>query len=263
MRRLKRLLVGFFVLLGCFSIPGFALQDIAQEAEQAYQKGEQASTIAERKVAFNQALTLYTQLESQSESVYSTGKLYFNMGNTYYQLAEYSWAIVYYYRALQLMPTSQKVRYNLNMALSKVSASPAEEMSIFQDALFFHFYLSLPERLQWLSYLALLMIIFGSLYLWYGWWGYKYMIIVLAVVWGLLFASVLYSRYVEPINAIVVTPTALYRDAGVQYAKVIEKPILSGRKVQVIEVVDDGKWLKVLSTDGNVGYVPNTAVKII
>src|SRR5690348_2052936 len=78
-----------------------------------YREGEGASNAQERKMAFNDALTLYLQMEGDNPSA----KLCYDIANTYYQLSEYGYAILYYNKALVENPRFSEARNNLQIAL--------------------------------------------------------------------------------------------------------------------------------------------------
>lgn len=269
MKRMGWILIFLGVLGGIFFYVAVAWQGTHQVEEQlkqayaAYVRGETAETIGKREDAFNEALKIYTGLENEFRPDFGNGKLDYNIGNTYFQVEEYPSAVLYYYRALKLMPRDERAKNNLHVVLEKLGVTEKKEKSAFEKLFFFHNMLSVPERLQLLTLLAVLAFLFYSLYIWlcHAW---------LAKVGGaalflsaVLLLSVGYTHYFEPVEAVVIHATALYRDAGFQYAKVLEEPILSGRKVVVLDVVLEGKWLKVLSSDGTLGYAPAESLRII
>ncbi|MFQ5729799.1 MAG: hypothetical protein ACE5GN_05520 [Waddliaceae bacterium] len=234
-----------------------------QQAQTEYVKGETAATLGERQDSFNRALAFYTDFESKYQPAFGNGKLYYNIANSYFQVGEYPWAILYYYRAHALMPRSKKVTDNLKVALTKLGIAAEEETSVFHKFFFFHQYLSLPERLQTFFVLALLGILSGSFYLWKRQPWLKNSVILTAILSGVVLCSLGYSHYIASTEGIIVRSTALYRDAGLQYAKVIEKPILSGIKVEILDTAGNGKWLKIFTPEGNLGYVPCESLRII
>ena len=114
---MKPLLFYFLCIVSSLSFAEKDFQALSQEAYSSYQKGEQAQTISERNTAFNQALEYYLQVES----VASSGELFYNIANAYFQLQEYEKALLYYARAKELLPREQKIDVNLEIALSKIS----------------------------------------------------------------------------------------------------------------------------------------------
>jgi tetratricopeptide (TPR) repeat protein len=228
-----------------------------------YERGETAKSLGERREAFNQALKLYTEFETQYGPNFGDGVLYYNIANSYFQLEEYPMAVLYYYRALQLMPRDEKASNNLQVTLGKLGIEPKNETSVFQRIFFFHTHLSLPERLQLFSLFAIAALILSSAFIWQRRMWMKKVIFLLALFSSVMLISLGYSHYLAPIEGVIIRSTGLFRDAGFQYAKVVEDPVLSGNKVEVVDVLEEGKWLKVLTPDGHLGYIPSESVRII
>ncbi|MCB1112783.1 MAG: hypothetical protein H7A37_06105 [Chlamydiales bacterium] len=234
-----------------------------EEAYEAYTAGENATTLAERSDAFNKALNLYKQMEEVYRPEYGNGRLYYDIGNTYFQLDEYPMAALYYYKALKLSPENVKAHNNLDVVLRKLNIKQEEHRSAFEPIFFFHYYFPLPVRLQIFSLLGVVTIILGSLYVWVRSNRLRAAALFFAVLWTIMTISLLYSRYIEPIDGIMVKASYLYRDAGNQYAAVTNEPIRSGTKVQVLGTLRDGTWFKVETSDGTIGYVSYEALRVI
>lgn len=235
-----------------------------KEAEDSYYAAEQAKTVANRQEGFNRALKFYKELEAEYQPEFGTGKLYFNLANSYYQLEEYPWAILYYYKASALMPREVKVAQNLKSALNKLSLSNESKQNVFDQIFFFHHYLSLPERLQLFFLFALVALFFASWKIWLKKRWINFILFVSLLFASLMLLSVSYTRYLTPLEGVIVRSTNLYRDAGVQYAKATDQPIPSGTKVEVKDVLlRNGKWLKIATPEGQFGYVPNDSIVII
>lgn len=250
------------IYIGSVYIPS-GIDDQLKESHVHYVRGEKAQSVGERQEAFNQALNSYTALEKQYQPTFGNGKLYYNIGNTYFQLGEYPQAALNYYRALKLMPRSEKTVLNLYLTLQKLGIQPDKEASTFKKIFFFYHMLSLPERIQLFAALALAALLFGSLFIWLQSHWLRRFSIFFSLLTLVMLITLTYSFYLAPVEGVIVQSTGLYRDAGYQYAKVEEKPILSGLKVRVIDVLDDGKWLKVTTPEGSLGYVPDEAIRII
>lgn len=244
-------------------VEGATPAETLQQAAEAYKSGETAPNIAQRKENFNLALALYTQLEESSKPTHGNGKLYYNIANTYFQLEEYPWAILYYYRAMALMPRNEKVIANLNIALQRQGLNPVPEKGLFERIFFLHTFLSVPEKLQILLFIAVLGLVLGSIYIWSPGNKIRKTLFLLAGLLLLVLLSLGYSRFLMPIEGVIVKSAALYRDAGEQYAKVSDQPIVAGTKTQILDVQENGLWLKVLTPSGEVGYLPNSVIRLI
>jgi len=75
-----------------------------QEGNRLYQEGD-----------FEDALASYLRLV---EAGFESGKVYYNIGNTYFKLGELAQAILYYERARRLFPGDEDVQVNLDLARS-------------------------------------------------------------------------------------------------------------------------------------------------
>jgi len=228
-----------------------------------YVRGETAQTVGERTEAFNKALELYKNLEERYQVEFSDGKLFFNIANSYFQLGEYPWATLYYNRALKLRPRDEKVQHNLKITHEKLGIDPKEERSVFDKLFFFYSNYSFPERMQWFMAFSLVALIFTSTFIWDRKIWMKKVAGATTVLAGVMLLTLGYSHYIAPIEGVIIRSTALYRDAGLQYAKVIDEPVLSGKKVEVLDVLKSGKWLKITTPDGHLGYIPGDAIRII
>lgn len=228
-----------------------------------YVRGETATTIGSREDAFNSSLSQYTNLEKIHQPIFGNGKLYFNIANSYFQVAEYPFAALYYYRAQQLMPQNDAVINNLAVTLEKLGVNKKVEVGVFQNIFFFHFNYSLPQRLRLFFSLSLGAIILASFYIWNCTKIFEKTAQFFAIFAVVILISVAYTQYISPIEGVLVKASGLYRDAGYQYTKVQEEPILSGEKLEVLEIVDEGRWFKVISPDGDLGYVPQESLRII
>lgn len=232
------------------------------EAEKSYYSGESATTIASRKKEFNRALDLFLQLEEEYRPEFGNGRLYFNIGNTYFQLEEYPWAILYYQRAQNLMPREEKVRRNLALAREKLALSQPSPKGLL-DAWFAHPYFSLPERLQAFLIVGVIAFVCCSGWVWgTGRWWQRASFLALAILALLaIYLGVVY--YLVPVEAVLVRPVELRRDAGVAFAKVGDQPVPAGTMVEVLGTSLDGSWLKISVPDGSFGYAPSEALRLI
>ena len=87
-------------------IPGPAVTQVEfyQEGNRLYQEGD-----------FEEALASYLRLV---EAGFESGEVYYNIGNTYFKLADLARSILYYERARRLLPGDADVQANLDLARS-------------------------------------------------------------------------------------------------------------------------------------------------
>lgn len=224
-----------------------------------YKEGERASNAMERKHAFNEALTLYLQMESQSPSA----TLCYNIANTYYQLNEFGYAILYYNKALKENPRFDEARTNLNIALQKVGIPPEEPNFVQSYLLFAHYKMAHNEKAITVIFMLFLAFALFSVYFWIPQVVLKKVAFI--GLWAALFffVSILWADYFTAPQAVVVRPVALRRDAGDEYAPVVGPPVLSGTKVTVLSEESDGNWLKVESPSGEEGYISKEYARVV
>jgi len=239
------------------------IDTLLNQAYKSYEKGELATTIAERTDGFNESLSIYKRLEKEYSPDSGNGKLYYNIASNYYQLNQYPDALLYYLRSEILRPRDEKVKMNLEKTLDKLDIKPEISESIFEKIFFFHKYLSPPEKLQALFVFSFLLFILGSCYIWYNFFGLKALIAITVFFFLAIFGSIFYSQYLAPSYGVILKANFLYQDAGIQYAKVEDQPILPGTKVTLLETIQNGKWLKIVTPNGTVGFIQYDSMQII
>jgi tetratricopeptide (TPR) repeat protein len=232
-------------------------------ADQSYLKGERSQTVAERKTEFNNALESYLKLEEKYDPQHGNGKLYYNIGNAYFQLQEYPMAILYYYKALNLSPNTSRIEHNLNIALSKLDLKPIPKTSTLQNLFFFYNRLSLPARFQIFFFLALIAIAAFSIYLWTALSRFKLIGFCFTGLASLMLLGFIYGYFFEYPQGVVVKSTFLSRGAGPFFSKVVDEPLRAGNKVVIYQSEEEGHWLKIEDAKGNMGYVPYESVRFI
>lgn len=236
---------------------------LLSEANVSYVEGEKAGNQAERKEKYNRALQAYSSLEDQYHPIMGNGKLYYNLANAFYQVEAYPWAILNYYKAAALSPRNERIQPNLKLAMSKLNLPFTEETSSFEPLSSFHTKLSIPERIQVFCVFTALAFLLFSLYLWTEHYYWRLMGMIFACLTGVMLISLSYSYYLAPLEGVIVRSTLLYRDAGTQYAPVSEDPAPSGQKIRILDTLYNGRWLKVQTPTGTVGFVPSETLRLI
>lgn len=254
-----RVFLAVFILANLSLLGSEGMVDKAKLAYEAYRMGEQANTASIRNDAFNKALALYVEIGE----AHSSGKVYYNIANCYYQLQQYPWAMLYYYRAQKLLPRDSKIYANLAVTRTRLGITDLEEPSVFEKVFFLYVKLSVGERLKLFSALCLITTALASLYYWKAKRAFKLLTEALSLLTLILLLSLIVTRYFMPLYGVVITSTPLYRDAGYQYAPVTETPLFSGSKIKVLQVDPKGEWFKVSPPDGKEGYLPGEALRLV
>ena len=249
--------------LGLFFLWGTSRGDNRiQQAEAAYQKGTAATTIHERQEAFNEALDLFLQLEADYRPHFGTGRLYYNIGNTYFQLGEYPRAILYYMRAQQLMPSDDSVKSHLSLTRKKLDL-PANLNASVWDLLLFQPFISLPLRLQLFFCAGCLTVLLFSVWIWtHARWS-LYLSVIALSIFTFLLISLIILRYFAPVQAVLVHAVELRRDAGAQFAKISPQPVPAGTVIEVLDISNNGQWYKIAVPGADFGYAPQESVRLV
>lgn len=237
--------------------------EILQSAESSYKEGELGQNVAQRKDNFNRSLTAYQELEKQYFPEHGTGKLYFNLGNAYYQLEQYPWAALYYYKAQKLMPREEKPKLNLNLTLNKLQQPKSANPTIWEKLFLIGPYISIPEALQIFAFAIILLFILMTIWIWNPKKYLKMAMVLTGLFLIYLSAALGYQKYIAPLNAVIVKATPVYRDAGTQYSQVLNDPLSAGSKVEIIQLMSDSNWVKVLLPQGAIGFIPLENLRII
>ena len=250
--------VSFWVVMIVYSFLSplhASYEDSLAAAYSSYVKGERAETVAERRESFNESLALYTELESIIPS--PDGRLSLNIGNCFFQLEEYGWAIYYYNKGLKLLPRDARIKKNLEIARQKAGLKAEDEQA------FFSLLMSSNEKWILFKFCFSILVFLMSFLIWrrsklvrriaFGFGG---LIAILGLILG-------YSHTFPRVEGVFVRPAKLHRDAGEQYALVKGELLFQGEKVQIMDVMPDGKWLKISTSDGTMGFVPHSAIRIM
>ena len=229
-----------------------------EEASRYYQKGENAQDLFERKKAFNQALYFYQEVERNHPPLTHSSRLYQAIANTYFQLQEYPWSILYDYRALEIEPRNPEILNHLAEAQQELNIPSNPNRPWINRWLSFNYFLSLPQRWEIFFWLALFTLAVCLLV------KEKRITRLLMIIIGLWALNLLVSFYFTPIEAILVESTGLYREPNLTQAQLLPVPLQAGIKVNVIDTAQEGKWLKIrMEEDNTVGYIPFKTARII
>lgn len=253
----------FSVLFGLFILfPLFCQENELSEANQYYEQGIKATRAIDRKIAFNRALLLYHHLEEKFQPNESSA-LYEALGDTYFQLEEYAWSIFYYYKGLELTPRSPRLEAELILAQKQLDLPQGREQSAVSKLLSFNHYLSYNERKVLFFMMGVVTIFAFLFFILVKKNGLKLVAYSTFGITALLFFNIIFTLYFTPIEAILVQPTGLFFDPKNPTEQLLPMPLSSGLKVYVIDVLENGTWLKIDDKAGKIGYVPSVTLRII
>lgn len=222
---MKTTLFLLLLLISQLLLPTHPLQGFEDTILSQYIEAEKATDKESRQKLFNQALEAYLKLPAAKTSA----TLNYNIANCYFQLSEYALAILYYNRALILNPRLTKAEENLQIAYKKIGLQP-QKTSFVSQALFFHTSFSIFQRKILLFGSTLFSLVFASLFLWLKVKIFRSICFFSLICSALLFISIIWSLFLSPVEAIIIQPTNLQKDAGFQYTAVSTKSLYMGKK---------------------------------
>ncbi len=214
----------------------------------------------------------YTEASESYKKVVDAGwespELYYNLGNAYFKMNEYAYAILWYERAKRLDPGNEDIDFNLKVANNKI----ADKIEALPDLFYKRWYngvVGLFSNDQW-AYAAIILfifsLIFGGIYL-----MSRIMILRKTGFWlgaGILLASLCcllfaWSGHVDmqkSNEAILLSPTVIIKSSPDE--KSVDLFVLhEGTKVQLKDRI--GNWYEIRIANGSVGWVPVTTLEKI
>ena len=191
------------------------------------------------------------------------GKLYYNLGNTYFRLHDLGRAVLNYRRALRYLPEDDNLRQNLLAARGQQQdrIEPRQEAMIAKTLFFWHYDLSPRSRL--------LLLAMANLALWGGlglrvhrrrspWWP----LVVALLLATMMAGSLLHERFGRPAGGVLVAAETVARKGdGLAYGPSFTAPLHSGLEFSLVE--KRGEWLYIELADGRRCWVSTEDAEII
>lgn len=224
--------------------------------EDNHLKGQKATTYAERKLELNRALEIDHQLLEKEEI--PSVKLDKNIGDIFFQLGEYPWAILYYKKALKDNPDDAVLLSQLELVQKKMGIFDAGQ-SLNKPA----FLERLAEKFDWFLEGSLLIFVILSLSIWFPFCWLRRAAFGLSVLFILFFGNMLFHFYFSPLNGILIQSSGLYRGPDKKQPLATSQPLLEGTEVEILQMTKEGEWLKVKHPNGKIGYLPTQNVRMI
>ncbi|WP_417443458.1 tetratricopeptide repeat protein [Joostella sp.] len=248
----KSIVLVLFLLI---SVSGLAQQESSfQEGNDFYHDGE-----------YQEAIDAY--LKAEKGNLHSVA-LYYNLANSYYKLNEIAPSIYYYEKALLLNPDDEDVKNNLKFA-QQMTVDAIEVLPQVGIDKIFGKLINKFSYATWAILAIVFMVLFVLAFLLYYFANYHTkkrvffaisIIFMIASIGSFVFA---HSQY-GAVNA---------KDPAIIFAKgtpVMSEPNMGstevfllheGTKVNVLDTV--GEWKKIRLTDGKIGWLPSSEIKII
>lgn len=252
---MQQLIYYFLTLCVMSSLSGQSTEKRMKDAQTYYQKGIQASHYQERKLAFNQALFLY---ESMKEEVPNSSDLNEALGNLYFELGEYPWAILYYRRALKnnlasSILSSHLIKAQQMLGLASTENQPQKKKSVFY---------SLSQNVTFFLGCIALTFVTASLFIWFPSPALRKLTVVCSILMTGCLVNALFFYYFPPLEGILIKSSGFYRGADLNDSQLTHQPLPAGSNVQILEMTKEGNWIKI-NHAGMMGYIPTDHLRAI
>jgi len=257
------LLIIFAVCTLCpVPVPAESLDrnQLLDEASRFFQQATQLDDQAQSAELYNKALIRFERLVQDGVV---NGKLYYNLGNTYFQLHDLGRAILNYRRALALLPDDGNLRQNLRYAESQQPdrIEPKQEAMLVKTLLFWHYDLSARFRLTLLAFAnaAFWGLLGLQLYRRQGVWWPLALTLALSLLLG---GSLWYERAGHAAGGVLISAeTTARKGDGQAYSPSFSAPLHAGLLFSLVEKRDE--WLYIELADGRRCWVPAASVEMI
>jgi tetratricopeptide (TPR) repeat protein len=250
------------LLILTFLIP-FVIRTMAQPAEFHALMQQANQYYAENQ--YRAAIEMYEKILAGR---YESPELYFNLGNSYFKEGDIPSAILFYEKALKLDPTDQDIRFNLDLANSRIIDKIEPLPEFFLKA----WWRSARESLssdQWarLAIIALILVL-SSAFVFFAvrsvllrkvsfWAGIAF---IMLLFFSILFSTGSYRHYQQTGTAIIFTPTVTVKSSPNENS-VDLFVIHEGTRVSIIDQVEG--WSEIRLANGNVGWIKATVYRTI
>jgi tetratricopeptide (TPR) repeat protein len=251
----------FLSLLFWQNVIGQSPEKILDTANVHYQKGIHATTYLERNKEFNEALAQYLQFADTITA--PSAEINAVIADNFFQLNEYAWSILYAERALELDPRNSEIINHLSLTREKMGLEKPEAVfSIWQKLLLNHLF-AWGEKIEAFFWFFMITLFAITTVIWRPNQLIKKISLISSSISLLLLFNLLLTFYFSPIEGILISSTGYYREPDTKQPQLTLLPKRAGTKMRILGADLQGSWLKVKDTEGLVGYIPATAIRII
>ena len=194
------------------------------------------------------------------------GKLYYNIGNTYFRIKDIGRAILYYRRAEQYLGNDINLQQNLEFARNtrKDQIKEKQKTKILKTLFFWHYDLSAKTRLILFTLSFGLLWTFAAIYIFIKKPVFKWMISITAAL-SLLFAGSFIIEYItlqKSIPGVIIRQQVIARKGNSEsYEKSFKEPLHAGTEFTLLE--HRGSWLRIELPDARTCWLPAADVELV
>jgi len=242
------------------------ITDLFSEAKQSFrQASDLAATDPEQAKVLYRKAALRLERIAQEGNIHN-GKLYYNIGNAYFRIGNIGRSILYYRRALQLIPNDVNLQQNLNYARSKRTDQIEErqQKKILKTLLFWHYDFSAKTRLSLFAICINVFCLFSSLRLFWKKSGFLWFMGINVGLSLLLLGSFSFEALSQSENSsgVILADEVIARKGNSEtYEPSFEAPLHAGTEFELVETRED--WYHINLLDGRKCWLPQHSVGLI
>ncbi|MCK5804145.1 MAG: hypothetical protein KAI66_15015 [Lentisphaeria bacterium] len=235
------------------------VSDLYTQAKACFRKGNELvkNDPNQAREQFRMAVLRFERIVREGDV--ENGRLYYNIGNTYFRMGDVGRALLNYRRAERYIPNDLNLQQNLANARSRRTdrVEESEGKRILRTVLFWHYDFSMGQRARAFAVLHVLFWCLCSLRLfkrisWVSW------SVVLCGLPALLLAASLASEAMHEARVrpgVVLAREAIaYKGDADTYEKAFTEPLHAGTEFVVIE--DRGQWIEIQLADRRTCWLP-------
>lgn len=232
------------------------------EANDYFRQANESTVPEEAAALYRKALVRFEKIVQSGNK---NGKLYYNIGNTYFRLNDLGRAILNYKRAERLIGSDENLRQNLAYALSRQpdKIELKQEERILKTVLFWHY--DIPLRARLLIFAVCNALLWGVLAVRFFWprFGLGWPIAISVTLVLLVGGSVAYELTAgAKAQGVLVSQEVVARKGdGAAYNPSFEAPLHAGLVFSLLE--DRGDWLHVELENGQNCWVPRGSAELL
>jgi len=242
------------------------MEKLAEEATAAFQEGNRlAATDPDAAQAQYEKATLRLEHLIRDGGI-ENGKLYYNLGNIWYQRGDLGRSILNYLRAERYIPNNVNLGQNLSFVRQqrKDAFGQTERRKIMSTVFFWHYDLASGTRLRLfaLSFIIFWGLAAARLLRKYSWLNGGLLVTGLIAI-SLFISLTIEARYYRnhPAGVVLASETIARKGDGDTYQPSFAEPLHAGTEFTVLE--DRGDWLQIVLPDDRTCWVPRAAVGLV
>lgn len=212
---------------------------------------------------YEKALEIYLSIENNNTF---SSDLYYNIGNSYFRLNDYTNSILYYERGLRLSPNDKNINTNLKVAKSRLKGDIYVVPDFFLIRLWKKVYNIFTPYTWTITTIALLITSSFLFFLYYYAYNKKVLLFYTFILSLLLLTTSVFAGFsrqnaLETKNYAIVFNNDIYGKDSPDEISTDKIRIYKGQKIKLID--KSANWIKIKTQDGKEAWIENKNIVII